>query len=459
MDGALICRRLPGEHIHIHRGLAGSGDGIGRDERLGPEHHIDGEQVLGSEVGPGLREGRDVLVHPVAECRLQGFLGLVQSHRSAVNPALKLVEGRAYHQRDVVGDGGESRLERLLEQHFAVRGGAEAPHHRRTRRAGADAGGHRPLPGRDELPVGDVLELLHLVRAEAELLHHCPAELLGHSLGVDVEDGAAHYYRLVEEAFCRRHTHQCPDLAAASGLAEDGDVGRVSAECLDIVTDPFEGLHYVQHPDHSGMLVFLPEGGEVQESEDVEPVVQAHDDDILLGEAHSGVAGGRARVEASAVYPQHHGLAGLGIRRPDVQHAGILLRHHVLGHFAPAVALHHLRPEMVADHHGVPFVHRKRGHKPFNLSIGDAQESHSAFLLDAFDLAVAGADHQRVGGGARANSRRQGGCCQYDLVQCFHYCLALGERGSPKNEASLSFSSRQNTIKEGSSAVQGFQSP
>ena len=385
VDGPLVSRGLPCEHVHVHRGFPFGIDSIRSDQGFGTEHHVDGEEVLGRVVRPCLGKGRYILVHAVPEGGLQLLFGLVKCHGSAVDAPLELVEGGSDHQRNVIGDAGEIRLEGLLEQHFAVRRGAEAPHHRRTRGPGADAGGHGLLAGRDKLAVRHVLHLVHLVRAETQLLHHRAAELLGHGLGVDVEDRTAHDDGLVEQALGGGHAHQCADLAAASGLAEDRDIGRVTAERLDIVPDPLQCLHDVEHADHSGVFVFLAERGEIQESEDVEAVVEAHHDDVLLGEAITGIAGGRAGVEAAAVDPQHHWLAGLCVRRPDIQHAGVLLGHYALGHLTPAVALHHLRPEVVADHHCVPFVHRQGRHEAFNLCIRDAHECHGTILLDTLD--------------------------------------------------------------------------
>ncbi len=392
----LVRGGFPGKHIQVGGRYARRGDGIDGNQGLGAEHHVNGQEVLRGVVRPRLGEGRDVFFHPVAEGGNQLLLGFFQRHLRTVGPALELIEGRADHQRDIGGNVRETGLERLLKQHFAVGRGAEAPHHRRTRRPGADAGGHGPLARRHQLAVRHVGQLVQLVRADPQLIHDRAAELLGHRFGIDIEDGAAHNDGLVEQAPGGRHAHQGADLAASARLAEDGDVVRVAAESLDIVPDPFQRLHDVQHPHHPGVLVLFAEGGQVQETEDVQPMVEAHDHHILLGQAHPGIPGGRTRIESAAMDPQHHGLGRLSVRGPDVQHAGVLFRHHAFRHFAPAASLHHLRSEMVADHHGVPFGDGLRWHEPLYRGIGNPFEGQRAFLFDAFDQSGLRPDNQRI---------------------------------------------------------------
>ena len=150
---ALVGRGFPGEHIHVGGRLPGGGYRICGDQGLGAEHHVYGQQVLRRVIRPGLSKGRHIFVHPVPEGGLELFPGLFQGHRRAIHAALQLIEGGADHQRYIGGNVGKARLEGLLEQDFTVRGGAESPHHGRSRRAGADAGGHGPLPGGNQLCV------------------------------------------------------------------------------------------------------------------------------------------------------------------------------------------------------------------------------------------------------------------------------------------------------------------
>ena len=128
----------------------------------------------------------------------------------------------------------------------------------------------------------------------------------------------------MEKPFRGRHAHQGAHFSAAARFAEDGDIGRVSPEGFDIVPDPFQGLYDVQHAHHAGVLVFFSEGGQVQEAQDIQAVIQAHHNHILFGQSHAGVPCGRSRIKAAAVDPQHHGFTGLGVRCPDIEHTGVL---------------------------------------------------------------------------------------------------------------------------------------
>jgi hypothetical protein len=61
-----------------------------------------------------------------------------------------------------------------------------------------------------------------------------------------------HDDRAVEEALGRRHAPQDRRLAPAAGLAEHGDVARVSTEARDVVADPLQRQHDVLHTEVGG---------------------------------------------------------------------------------------------------------------------------------------------------------------------------------------------------------------
>ncbi len=69
--------------------------------------------------------------------------------------------------------------------------------------------------------------------------------------------------------------------ATIAGLAEDGDVVRVAAERLDVVADPLQRQHDIQHPGDAGAgKVRTAEILQVQEPEDVQAMVDADHDDV-----------------------------------------------------------------------------------------------------------------------------------------------------------------------------------
>jgi hypothetical protein len=130
--------------------------------------------------------------------------------------------------------------------------------------------------------------------------------------------------RFVEQPFRGRHSHQRADLTAAPRLAEDGDVGRISAECSDVVADPFECLHDVEHPGIARIGVLLTGNlAQIQVSEQIEAMVQRDDDDVAMAREVCAVvddeAARRLRI-AAAMEPYHDRTpSGAERGRPDVQ--------------------------------------------------------------------------------------------------------------------------------------------
>ena len=134
----------------------------------------------------------------------------------------------------------------------------------------------------------------------------------------------------MEETFGRGHGHKGCYLTATAALAKDGHIGRVSSEHRNIVADPFQGLHDVQHAHISAIGIAGAIGAQVQEPQGVEPVVQGHHHhSVVAGQISAVVAGlllGRALGEAAAVQPYHHGHPGIGLdaRRPHVHAEAVL---------------------------------------------------------------------------------------------------------------------------------------
>ena len=115
----------------------------------------------------------------------------------------------------------------------------------------------------------------------------------------------------MEESLRRRHRHRRRHLAAAPGLAEDRDVSRIAAERRDVLLDPAERGDDVEHADVAGVgpLLAAAEIRQVEEPEQVQPVVDRHDDDVFLAReigavVEQPVAG--AAAEPAAVEPHHH---------------------------------------------------------------------------------------------------------------------------------------------------------
>ena len=187
----------------------------------------------------------------------------------------------------------------------------------------------------------------------------------------------------MEESLGWRHTEQGAYLAAATRLAEDGHVAGISAKLTDILLNPLQGLHDVEHTHIAGTPVFLAASREVEEAEDVQTVVDAHHDHVSLRQFHPWIPGRCARVEATAVQPDHHGLRAFGVRCPDIQHARVLFRHLGFTQLLAPRLLHRLRPPVVAHPDGVPLVNRQWRHKPLHLRIRNTQEAHRSLVVEA----------------------------------------------------------------------------
>jgi hypothetical protein len=111
----------------------------------------------------------------------------------------------------------------------------------------------------------------------------------------------------VEQAAGHGHSHQCRDLRPAARLAEQHHAARIAAEFSDVVPDPAQGHHRVQHACVAGVgELRTPEPRQVQIAERVQPMIDGDDDDIsAMTQARSVIQGGRPARQAGD-------LTGLG---------------------------------------------------------------------------------------------------------------------------------------------------
>ena len=93
----------------------------------------------------------------------------------------------------------------------------------------------------------------------------------------------------MEQTLSLRHAQQRAHLASPARLTEDGDIRGVAAKLTDILLHPLQGLHHIEHAHIAGILVFGATSREIQESEDVQSVIDANYNDILLGQLHAGI--------------------------------------------------------------------------------------------------------------------------------------------------------------------------
>src|SRR5690606_9834038 len=125
------------------------------------------------------------------------------------------------------------------------------------------------------------------------------------------------------------------DIATARRLAKDGDVVRVSAKGLDIVTYPLQtrdGVHGTPVATGSGASGSgLQNRRVIEPAQTAQPVVHRHDHDVLrLGQVASIVVPRVTTVIAATKNPVHHwqGLAlGNVGGRIDTQIQAILTAH------------------------------------------------------------------------------------------------------------------------------------
>ena len=112
-------------------------------------------------------------------------------------------------------------------------------------------------------------------------------------------DGTALDDSLLEQAPGSRSSHHSQHFGTAAGLAENRHIGRIAAESPDVVMYPLQRGYQVHDPPVGGVLVLWSVGRQVQVSEHIQPVIDAHDDDIAeLGQPSAIISGqidGRTR--------------------------------------------------------------------------------------------------------------------------------------------------------------------
>jgi hypothetical protein len=134
----------------------------------------------------------------------------------------------------------------------------------------------------------------------------------------------------VEETGGLGHRHEDSDLAAAARLPEDGDVARISAEPRDVVADPLECEHHVEHPDIARVgHIGRTDIAKVEVAERVEPVADRDDHDVVARRQSRAVIAEvvrRTGRETAAVQPDEHRARRASVERrsPDMHPEAIL---------------------------------------------------------------------------------------------------------------------------------------
>src|SRR5208337_4172077 len=118
-------------------------------------------------------------------------------------------------------------------------------------------------------------------------------------------------------------------FASAARLPEDRHGVWIAAKFGDVRTQPLERLNNVQHARVPGSREIRAEFAQVGKAENIETMIDGHDDHIAAPrEIRSVVIGRRSRStrEASAVAPEHHWTFTASAHgwRPDIQHQTIL---------------------------------------------------------------------------------------------------------------------------------------
>lgn len=126
-----------------------------------------------------------------------------------------------------------------------------------------------------------------------------------------------------------RHREQARDIHRAGGLAEDGDVAGVAAEGRNLVPDPLEGRHLVQHRLIAGGVEPAPGLPGPEEPEGPQAIVDGDDHPVTAPHEVGGIVRplrSRADDPGAPVNPHHDrppgAIAGRG--SPHVEREAIL---------------------------------------------------------------------------------------------------------------------------------------
>ena len=128
----------------------------------------------------------------------------------------------------------------------------------------------------------------------------------------------------MEQPRRRGHAHQRGHLGAAARLAVDHHPVGIAAEIGDVVANPAQRRDQVGHADVDRIGISRPADlGQIEESEDIEAVIDRHLDDIMMPRhLRSFVRGqliGRAEAETAAMKIDHHRTLAGEAGRPDVE--------------------------------------------------------------------------------------------------------------------------------------------
>ena len=200
---------------------------------------------------------------------------------------------------------------------------------------------------------------------------------------------------LMEQAGRRRDLHERGALHAAAGVAEDRYVVRIPAEAGYVLLHPAQRGHYVFHAKVSRVVILLAIVRQVEESEDIQPVVERYDHDAAVFTKVFRFIGiefyGRATEEAASVQPDHNGLflASINALGPNIDILAVLILRHpsVLDQYshrliggAPALDRGRHLAIGQAVFYAVPWLHLLRRAVPFGVGILYSPELIYAFF-------------------------------------------------------------------------------
>src|SRR5690606_12482950 len=115
-----------------------------------------------------------------------------------------------------------------------------------------------------------------LISSDSEILKHRLAQSLRLLLRHDVQQSATLNDGFVEQSVCSRHTHERPHFSPTTRLTEDCYIGRVASKLLNIIFNPLQSLHHVQHSHISRLCVFRINSRQIKKTKDIEPMVYRH---------------------------------------------------------------------------------------------------------------------------------------------------------------------------------------
>src|SRR5258708_6082994 len=124
-----------------------------------------------------------------------------------------------------------------------------------------------------------------------------------------------------EETSCARHREEGGNTHAASRLAKDGDVLRITAEGSDVLLHPDEGRDLVEQAEVGALVT------QVEEAVHAETVVDGHADHSVSGEATAIIIGYGTRPvrKSTAMNPDHDWEPNSPkVRGPDIEVQAVL---------------------------------------------------------------------------------------------------------------------------------------